>query len=240
MGTPHTSQHPDQASPDGDATAIGTTPPPSERARVRRASERAHYDHDTIHAIVDDAWLCHVAFTSPTGVLCLPTACWRIEDTLYIHGSNGSRMMKLLAGGAPACVAITHLDGLVMARSAFSHSMNFRSVVIHGAFTAVSEADKPAVLHALMEHIAQGRARDARPPDENELKATTVLGIPLHEAAAKVRAWGPRDNEADMALPVWAGVLPMREQHLSPQAEPGFEGRLPAYVAAWADGVMAP
>ena len=205
---------------------------PSDRARVRRAADRAHYDEATVHGIVDEAWVCHVAFACPDA-MCIPTACWRVGDRLYIHGSNGSRMMKHLATGASACVAITHLDGLVMARSAFSHSMNYRSVVIHGAFEVVAEADKPAILEALMAHIAQGRARDARPPDANELKATTVLGIPLHEAAAKIRNGGPQDDEADLSLPVWAGVLPLRQQALPPQPEPGFEGPVPAYVAAW-------
>lgn len=206
--------------------------PPSERARIRREADRGHYDTANIHAIVDDAWLCHVAFACPD-VLCLPTACWRVDDQLYIHGSNGSRMMKHLASGAPACVAITHLDGLVMARSAFSHSMNFRSVVIHGHFTAVADEAKPAVLAALMAHIAQGRAQDSRPPDANELKATTVLGISLHEASAKIRNWGPKDNEDDLALPFWAGVLPLRQQHLPAISEPGHEGRLPAYAQSW-------
>ncbi len=206
--------------------------PPSERARVRRAADRGHYDAATIQAIVDDAWLCHVAFACPD-VLCLPTACWRVGDQLYIHGSNGSRMMKHLASGAPACVAITHLDGLVMARSAFSHSMNFRSVVIHGHFTEVADEAKPTVLAALMEHIAQGRAKDSRPPDANELKATTVLGISLHEAAAKIRNWGPKDKDEDLALPFWAGVLPLRQQQLPAISESGFEGPLPAYAQSW-------
>lgn len=206
--------------------------PPSERARIRREADRGHYDAATIRAIVDDAWLCHVAFACPE-VLCLPTACWRVGDQLYIHGSNGSRMMKHLASGAPACVAITHLDGLVMARSAFSHSMNFRSVVIHGGFTVVVDDAKPAVLAALMEHIANGRAQDSRPPDANELKATTVLGISLHEASAKIRNGGPKDSEEDLALPFWAGVLPLRQQHLPAISEPGHEGPLPAYAQSW-------
>lgn len=213
--------------------ADSDTPPPSERARVRTAGDRGHYDQATIHAIVDAAWLCHVAFACPD-VLCLPTVCWRVADWLYIHGANGSRMMKHLGGGAPTCVTITHLDGLVMARSAFSHSMNYRSVVIHGAFEVVPEADKPAVLHALMEHIATGRGSDARPPDRNELKATTVLGISLKEAAAKIRNWGVKDKEEDMALPVWAGVLPLVQQQLAPQPEEDVSVALPAYLAGWA------
>ena len=211
-------------------------PPPSSRSRVRRAAERAHYDQATVHAIVDAAWVCHVAFNDGEHVVCIPTASWRVGDTLYVHGSNGSRMMKRLAEGAQACVTITHLDGLVMARSAFSHSMNYRSVVIHGRFDAVPDDAKPAVLDALMDHIAVGRREHARAPDESELKATTVLGIPLQEAAAKVRNWGPRDKDEDLALPVWAGVLPVREQRLAPVSEPGFDGPPPAYVSRWAQG----
>ncbi|HEX5373486.1 MAG TPA: pyridoxamine 5'-phosphate oxidase family protein [Aquabacterium sp.] len=214
------------------------TPPPSERARVRRAAERGHYDQATIHAIVDAAWLCHVSFADSaapdSAVLCLPTACWRVGDRLYIHGSNGSRMMKRLASGAPVCVSITHLDGLVLARSAFAHSMNYRSVVIHGAFELVQDADKPAVLDAFMDHIAEGRRHEVRAPNANELNATTVLGLPLHEAAAKIRNWGPRDKEGDEHLPVWAGVLPLREQHLAPQPDPMSEGlALHGSLAAW-------
>lgn len=219
--------HPDPSTSPPPAT------PPSDRSRVRRAAERAHYDEATVHAIVDAAWVCHVAFADGNHVLCIPTASWRVGDTLYVHGSNGSRMMKRLAEGAPACVTITHLDGLVMARSAFSHSMNYRSVVIHGRFSLVSDEAKPAVLDALMDHIAPGRREHARAPDASELKATTVLGIPLHEAAAKVRAWGPRDKDGDLGLPVWAGVLPLREQHLPAIAEPGFDSPVPAYVSGW-------
>lgn len=212
---------------------------PSARSRVRRAAERGHYDEGTVHAIVDEAWLCHVAFACPD-VLCLPTTCWRVKDKLYIHGSNGSRMMKHLASGAPACVTVTHLDGLVMARSAFSHSMNYRSVVIHGAFEVVADEDKPAVLHALMEHIVPGRGSDSRVPDAKELKATTVLGISLHEAAAKIRNWGPRDSDDDMALPHWAGVLPMMTQRLAPVSHQQSLKPVPDYVANWLDQARPP
>jgi uncharacterized protein len=207
--------------------------PPSERSRLRRAAERGHYEADTIHAIVDAANLCHVAFAAPDPI-CIPTVCWRVGDRLYIHGSNGSRMMQHLSGGAPACVAITHLDGLVMARSAFSHSMNFRSVVIHGAFAPIADADKPALLDALTDHIMPGRSLEARRANRNELVATTVLGISLHEAAAKVRAWGPRDKDEDLSWPAWAGVLPVRQQALPAQTEPGCEVPMPAWAKAWA------
>lgn len=209
---------------------------PSDRSRVRRAAERAHYEQATIHAIVDAAWVCHVAFADGDNMICIPTACWRVDDRLYVHGSNGSRMMKRLAGGAQACVAITHLDGLVMARSAFSHSMNYRSVLIHGRFEAVTDDAKPRVLDALMDHIAMGRREQVRAPDASELKATTVLGISLAEAAAKIRDWGPHDKDEDLGLAVWAGVLPLREQRLPAVAEPGFDGTEPGYVTGWLQG----
>ncbi len=198
------------------------TPPPSDRATVSRASERGHYDRETVYAIIDSAWLCHVAFadvqpnTHEPYPLSLPTACWRVGDKVYIHGSNGSRMMKRLARGIPVCLSVTLLDGLVLARSAFSHSMNFRSVVVFGHFEVVSDSDKSAILDAFMDHIVPGRRLEARPGDANELKATTVLSLPLHEASAKIRAWGPHDKEEDQALQVWAGVLPVREQRMAP------------------------
>lgn len=210
-------------------------PPNSERSRVRRAEDRGHYDRATIHAIVDAAHLCHVSFVDARGPMCLPTAVWRVDDHVMIHGSNGSQMMKALARGTPACLAITHLDGLVMARSAFSHSMNFRSVVVHGAFEPVPEGDKAEVLHRLMDHLAPGRRHEARAPDRNELAATTVLRIPLFEAAAKIRAWGPKDKEEDLDWPVWTGVLPLAQARRAPQPEAHVPADVPAYVQAWAD-----
>jgi nitroimidazol reductase NimA-like FMN-containing flavoprotein (pyridoxamine 5'-phosphate oxidase superfamily) len=218
------------------------TTAPSKRTTVHRASERGHHDRAIVHAIVDAAWLCHVAFTdlhTDTGEpypVSLPTACWRIGDQVFIHGSNGSRMMKRLASGAPVCLSVTLLDGMVLARSAFSHSMNYRSVVVFGQFEVVPEADKPAVLDAFIDHIAPGRRLEARPGDVNELKATTVLALSLAEASAKIRAWGPHDKEGDESLPVWAGVLPLREQRLAPvpDARTAEQGRpLPEYLSAW-------
>ncbi len=192
--------------------------PPSPRSTLKRAAERGHYDADTIHAIVDASYVCHVAWHSQGNVLCIPTACWRIGDRLYIHGSNGSRMMKDLGQGLPCCVTLTLLDGLVLAKSAFSHSMNYRSVVIHGQFEMVPDEAKPAVLDALVDWIVPGRSQVARPADANELQATTVLALPLVEAAAKIRNWGPKDKEADANWPCWSGVLPMRLQAQAPQA----------------------
>ncbi|MGO4811249.1 pyridoxamine 5'-phosphate oxidase family protein [Cupriavidus sp. 2MCAB6] len=208
--------------------------PPSERTRVRRVADRGRYDRAILHAILDDAYLCHVAFADDRGTHCIPTACWREAEHLYIHGSNGSRMLKLAATGSQVCVCVTHLDGLVMARSAFHHSMNYRSAVIYGSFEVVDGAAKAAAMDAFLERIAPGRSAQARPGDVNELAATTVLRIGLDEAAAKIRSGGPKDDESDLALPVWAGVLPMALQGLQPVPD-GVQGSLPEYVARWGD-----
>lgn len=210
--------------------------PPSERTHVRRVADRGHYDRATLHAILDDAYLCHLAFTDDHGTHCIPTACWREGEHLYIHGSNGSRMLKLAAAGSQVCVTVTHLDGLVMARSAFHHSMNYRSAVIYGSFEVVAGAAKAAAMDAFLERIAVGRSGEARPGDANELAATTVLRIGLEEAATKIRSGGPKDDEADMALPVWAGVLPLRLQGQRPVPD-GMQPGVPDYVRSWGQGV---
>lgn len=210
---------------------------PSPRTRVRRIAERAHYERDTLYAILDAAYVCHVAFADEHGVHCIPTACWREGDHLYIHGSNGSRMLRLAAEGAQVCVTIMHLDGLVLARSAFHHSMNYRSAMIYGAFEVVGAEHKAAALDAFLHHIAQGRAHEVRAGNRNELAATTVLRLPLDEAAAKIRTGGPKDDEEDLDRPVWAGVLPLALTPLAPQPEPGAaapESGVPDYVTAWA------
>lgn len=206
--------------------------PPSDRTRVRRVAHRAHYDRNTLHAILDEAYVCHIAFADEHGVHCIPTACWREGDHLYIHGSNGSRMLRLAATGAQVCVTVTHIDGLVLARSAFNHSMNYRSAAIYGAFEVVPDAQKAAVLDAFMEFLAPGRSREARPGNVKELAATTVLRIPLDEAACKVRTGGPKDDAEDLDLPVWAGVLPMGLLPLAPVAEAAPAGT-PGYVREW-------
>lgn len=210
---------------------------PSARTRIRRIPANAHYDAATVHAIVDDAYVCQVAFTDDEGgVHCIPTVCWRDGEHLLIHGSNGSRLIKRLAGGAQACVTITHVDGLVLARSAFSHSMNYRSVVIYGQFERVDDADKAAQLDRFMDHVAPGRRAEARPGDANELAATTLLKLSLHEAAAKIRRGGPTDDEPDLALPVWAGVVPIVRVFGEPAADAGVACDVPAYVRALVTG----
>ena len=205
---------------------------PSPRTQVRRVAQRGQYDQATLYAILDEAYVCHIAFADDDGVHCLPTACWREGDHLYVHGSNGSRMLKLAASGAQVCVTVTHLDGLVLARSAFNHSMNYRSAVVYGAFELVSGEGKAAALETFLESITPGRAREVRAGNAKELAATTVLRISLREAAAKIRTGGPKDDDDDLGLPVWAGVLPMTLAPLAPIAE-AETTEPPEYVRSW-------
>jgi nitroimidazol reductase NimA-like FMN-containing flavoprotein (pyridoxamine 5'-phosphate oxidase superfamily) len=198
---------------------------------VRRIPELAHYDRATLHAIVDAAYLCHVAFTDNKGTHCIPTACWREGDHLYIHGSNGGRLVKQLLRGTQACVTLTHLDGLVLARSAFSHGMNYRSAMVYGVFESV--ADKQAALEALMNKIAPGRQAEVRPGNDKEFAATTVLRIALTEAACKLRSGDPIDDEADIARAVWAGVLPLVLQAAPAVTDPQCSVVAPDYVLQW-------
>jgi len=210
-----------------------TTPPPSERTRVKRIARNASYEQDLVHSIVDAAYICHIAFSDEHGAHCIPTACWREGDYLYIHGSNGSRMLKRLLA-QDACVTITHLDGLVMARSAFNHSMNYRSVMIYGRFEEVDEAGKRASLAAFMEHLAPGRQAEIRAGNDKEFAATTVLRIALAEAACKVRSGGVEDDEEDMGVAAWAGILPFTQLRTAPQQDPACTADAPDYVRNWA------
>lgn len=209
--------------------------PPSPRTTVRRKPDRGHYDAASIHAIVDAAFVCNIAFTHEGSVHCLPTACWRVGDYLYIHGANNSRMISaLLAGECSVC--ITHLDGLVLARAAFHHSMNFRSVVIYGQFAAVDlKKDKKKAMAAFIEHVSPGRNADVRASSDAELAGTRILRIPLHEAAAKIRDMGAIDSPEDMEIPVWAGVIPLTCLPGTPQAEDGCTG----YASPWLPAALA-
>lgn len=221
---------------DSDIETMPTAPSP--RTQVKRIARNASYDPALLHAIVDAAWLCHIAFADAQGNHCIPTACWRSGDYLYIHGSNGSRMLKALAA-QDCCVTITHLDGLVMARAAFNHSMNYRSAMIYGRFETVGEAGKRPALEAFMEHLAPGRQAQVRAGNEQEYAATTVMRIALLEAACKVRSGPPNDDDADLGIAVWAGVLPLALARGVPQ--PDARGtaelppQLPDYVCAWQD-----
>ena len=202
------------------------TPPPSPRTELRRKSDRADYGRATIDAIVDQALICNIAFNHGGSVHCLPTSCWRVGDHLYIHGANNSRMAAaLLAGECSVCIA--HLDGLVLARSALHHSMNYRSVVLYGRFEAVTEpAYKLASLRAFIDGLYPGRWDTLRPINDKELNATTVLRIALDEASAKVRDWGVKDDEEDLEWPVWAGVIPLRTETGAPEIEHDSVGRV--------------
>ena len=207
---------------------------PSARTRVRRIPTNAHYDTATLHAIIDDAYLCHIAFSDDKGAHCIPTACWREDEYLYIHGSNGSRMLKRLMD-SESCVTITHLDGLVMARSAFSHSMNYRSAMIYGRFEVVEGEAARCAMEAFMEKLVPGRQAEVRPGSDKEYAATTVMRIPLAEAACKMRTGAPDDDEEDLAWPVWAGVLPLARVPQAPLRDSGCTLEAPAYIRAWAE-----
>jgi len=204
-----------------------STPSPSPRTQVHRKPQRAHYDATTVHAIIDQALVCQIAFNQGGSVHCLPTACWRDGDHLYIHGANNSRLTQTLLTDDCA-VSITHLDGLVLARSAFRHSMNYRSVVIYGRFAEVTDTGaKAAAFHSFVEHVSPGRAARVRLPSPAEIAGTRLLRIPLDEAVAKIRNWGVEDSADDMDIPVWAGVMPLALTAGPMQPEAGCEGREP-------------
>ena len=205
---------------------------PSPRTQVKRVAEYASYDSALLHQIVDAAWVCHIAFGDANGSHCIPTACWRIGDWLYIHGSNGSRMLKRLQE-QDSCVTITHVDGLVLARSAFNHSMNYRSAMIYGRFEAVDEAHKREAMEAFMEHMAPGRQAQIRAGNDKEYAATTVMRIALNEAACKTRTGPPKDDDEDLDIPVWAGVLPLAETRGAPIVDALCPLPAPDYVRAW-------
>jgi hypothetical protein len=199
------------------------------RTTVKRLAKRADYDRNTINAILDEALICHVGFVVDGAPVVIPTIHTRVDDMLYFHGSAASRMLRSLRDGVDACVTVTILDGLVMARSAFHHSMNYRSAVVLGRGREVVDVDeKLRVLDALVEHVCAGRAEDVRPPNEAELRQTLVLAIPLDEASAKIRTGPPIDDDEDYNLPIWAGVIPMS---LTP-SRPIDDARLMADVPA--------
>jgi nitroimidazol reductase NimA-like FMN-containing flavoprotein (pyridoxamine 5'-phosphate oxidase superfamily) len=206
------------------------------RTTVVRSRDRGRYDRETIHAIVDEALICHVGFSVDGQPYVIPTTHARIGEVLYIHGSVGSRMLKNMRAGIPVCITITLLDGLVLARSAFHHSMNYRSAVILGtAHEVTDEREKRAAFDALVNHVVAGRTADVRPADAQELKATSVLRLPIAEASAKVRRGPPIDAEEDYALKCWAGVLPMQLAPGHPIDDPRlqFGTPVPAAVAAY-------
>jgi len=181
------------------------------RTMLKRLSKRGSYERETIYQILDEAFVCHVGFIVDGQPIVIPTGYARVGNRLLIHGSAASRMLRALSSEADVCVTVTLIDGLVLARSAFHHSMNYRSVMIFGRAKIVSvEGEKLEALRAFTEHIVPGRWKDVRQPSENELKATLVMSLLIDEASAKIRSGAPIDDEADYELDVWAGVIPLR------------------------------
>ena len=212
---------------------------PTQRTRVVREPDRGVYDRETVYQILDEGFLCHVGFVVDGQPFVVPTSFGRIQDSLYIHGSAASRMLRQMKESVPVCVTVTLLDGLVLARSVFNHSMNYRSVVILGKATLVDyPEEKLAALRILSEHIIPGRWDDARQPNERELKATSVLRLPIKEFSAKIRTGPPIDEEEDYSFPTWAGVVPLEMKvgvaSNDPRLDPGRE--VPAYVRNYSRG----
>lgn len=194
---------------------------PTERTTIHRMPKRAAYDRATVEAILDEGLYCHVGFVIDGQPYVIPTIHARVEDCLYIHGSSASRMLRTLKEGVQMCVTITILDGIVLARSAFHHSMNYRSVVVLGTAREVTNSEeKYSALKAIVDHVAPNRWPDVRWPTEQELKATSVLRLPLEEVSAKIRTGPPLDDEEDYQLPCWAGEVPLRLTPQPPVADP--------------------
>ena len=208
----------------------------TERTQVKRLPKRGTYDRETVSKILDEGFVCHVGFVVDGQPYVIPTNYGRSGDMLYLHGSAASRMLRTLSEGIPVCVTVTLVDGLVLARSAFHHSVNYRSVVALGTARLVDDArEKREALRLFTEHIMKGRWDDIRQPSEQEMKATTVLALPLEEVSAKVRTGGPIDDEEDYALRTWAGVLPLSETPGAPVPDlrlpPGME--IPGYMKSY-------
>ncbi len=205
---------------------------PSDRTRVRRLPARGAYDAETVHAILDGGLVCHVGFVDDEQPFVIPTAYGRDGDVVYLHGSAASRMLRRLGAGIPVCVTVTLVDGVVLARSVFHHSMNYRSVVLLGTATLVEDDDeRERGLRAIVEQITPGRWNEVRGPNAKELKATAVLRLPIAEASAKIRSGGPIDDEEDMSWPCWAGHVPLRLEPLPPVRDEQLTNDLPA--PAW-------
>jgi nitroimidazol reductase NimA-like FMN-containing flavoprotein (pyridoxamine 5'-phosphate oxidase superfamily) len=206
----------------------------TQRTKVRRLPERASYDPAVVHAILDEGFVCHVGFVVDGQPYVVPTGYARDGETLYLHGSTGSRLG--LRPGMQVCVTVTLLDGLVLARSAFHHSMNYRSVTVLGRTRPVTDPQaKEAALRAFVEHVVPGRSDEVRGGDRKELAATVVLALPLEEVSAKVRSGPPKDEEEDYALPMWAGVLPLALTPGEPEPDPLLDPArpVPAHVVGW-------
>jgi len=212
---------------------------PTERSTLKRLPVRGDYERESVYQILDEGFICHVGFVVEGQPFVIPTGYARSGDTLYLHGSQASRMLRVLKSGIDVCVTVTLVDGMVMARSAFHHSMNYRSVVVFGRAVAVEEREeKTGALRAVTEHLAPGRWDETRQPSEGEMRATLVLALPLEEASAKVRTGPPVDDEEDYALPVWAGVVLLKVTAGAPLADPRLPKGIepPPHVLNYARG----
>jgi nitroimidazol reductase NimA-like FMN-containing flavoprotein (pyridoxamine 5'-phosphate oxidase superfamily) len=210
---------------------------PSERSTVRRIPERGVYNREVIDRILDEAIVCQVGIIQVGQPVIIPMAYARLGDSIYVHGSKASRLLCALASGAPTCISVTLVDGLVLARSAFHHSMNYRSVVIFGSGRNVEDpAEKTQAFQALLERMVPGRWQKIRAPNEKELRQTLVVGISIEEASAKIRTGPPKDDEEDLDFPVWAGVLPLRLEPSAAIPDPHLRNGLPAPAYKHAPG----
>ncbi|WNI19359.1 pyridoxamine 5'-phosphate oxidase family protein [Actinacidiphila sp. ITFR-21] len=219
------------------AATPAATPPPgypaTDRTVPTRSRERAAYDREVVHALLDEGYVCHLGFIRDGAPVVLPTLYARYGERLYVHGSTGSRPLRGAAPGLPVCLTVTHVDGLVLARSAFHHSINYRSVVVHGVAHQVTDAQERALaLDAIVEQAVPGRAADSRRANARELAATAVIRLDLKEVSAKVRAGGPNDEPEDVTLPYWTGVVPVARTYGTPipadDLDPAIA--LPAYL----------
>ncbi|MGV9255451.1 pyridoxamine 5'-phosphate oxidase family protein [Streptomyces sp. NPDC003697] len=219
-------------------TSEPTAYTPTDRTVPTRSAQRASYDRELVHAILDEGYVCHLGFVRDGAPVVLPTLYGRVGERLYVHGSTGSRPLRMTGQADPGlavCLTVTHVDGLVLARSAFHHSINYRSVVVHGIAHQVTDPDeRRTALDALVDHVVPGRSADSRPASTKELAATAVIRLDLEEVSAKVRTGGVNDEPEDLALPHWAGVIPVGRRYGTPLADtalaPGTE--LPGYLTA--------
>lgn len=212
-------------------SADASLKPPSARTQVRRHPKRGAYDRAVIDAILDEAVVCHLGFVEGGQPFVIPTLFARVGDALVVHGSAASRTLRTLNAGVPCCVTVTLIDGLVLARSAYHHSSNYRSVVVLGIAREITDRDEKLVaLRSISEHLVPGRWAEVRSPAEHELRATSVLRLPLDEASAKIRTGGPIDDGTDLGLDVWAGVLPLEIVAQQPRPEPEMRVALPPYL----------
>jgi hypothetical protein len=207
---------------------------PTQHTTVKRHPERGAYDRASIDPILDEALICHLGFVIEGRPFVIPTIHARDGDALYVHGSPASRMLRAARQGVDICVTVTILDGLVLARSVYNHSMNYRSVVVLGRAREVTDRDeKLRAMRRVVEHVVPGRWNDARRPSDREIKGTTILALALDEASAKIRSGPPTDDDADLGVPVWAGVIPLRIEPGDPVPDSGIDGPPPAYAAEY-------